>query len=74
MEFIKLTPDKFAVEIETIVRHRRLNYIDAVTFFCSCRGLDVLDITPFINSVIKYKIRLDAERLNLIKATSKLPI
>lgn len=69
-----LTPNKFAEEIEKVVRETNLNYIQAIIFYCDKYGLDIEAIPDLINSTIKSKIQLNAEDLHLLPRSSKLPI
>ena len=71
-----LTPQKFAMEIETIVAGGDFNYIDAIVHYCDSNNLEIESITKLISKPLKEKLKWDATRLNFMKATSKakLPI
>ena len=71
-----LTPTKFALEIEGIVAKEKMNYIDAICFYCETNELDVESITKLISKPLKERLKWDAIRLNFMKKTSraKLPI
>ena len=71
-----LTPTKFALEIESIVAKEKMNYIDAICFYCETNELDVESITKLISKPLKERLKWDAIRLNFMKKTSraKLPI
>ena len=36
-----LTPIKFSYEIEKIVLHQKMNYIDAIIFYCDKESIEV---------------------------------
>ena len=71
-----LTPQKFAMEIETIVANDELNYIDAILHYCESNSLEVESITKLISKPLKERLKWDATRLNFMKRTTraKLPI
>ena len=71
-----LTPQKFAIEIEKIVSHEQLNYIDAIVHYCDINSLEVESVTKLISKPLKERLKWDAIRLNFMKKTSraKLPL
>ena len=71
-----LTPQKFAIEIEKIVAHEQLNYIDAIVHYCDINSLEVESVTKLISKPLKERLKWDAIRLNYMKKTSraKLPL
>ena len=66
-----LTPSKFALEIEKIVVEEKMNYIDAICFYCESNNIEVDSVTKLISKPLKEKLKWDATRLNFMKATSK---
>ena len=71
-----LTPQKFAIEIESIVANEELNYIDAICHYCEINGLEIESVTKLVSKPLKEKLKWDAQELNFMKKTSraKLPI
>ena len=71
-----LTPSKFALEIEKIVAEDKMNYIDAICYYCEINELEVDSITKLVSKPLKEKLKWDATRLNFMKRTSraKLPL
>ena len=71
-----LTPQKFAMEIETIVANEELNYIDAICHYCEINGLEVDSISKLVSKPLKERLKYDAINLNFMKKTSraKLPL
>jgi len=73
-----LTPIKFSYEIEKIVIREKLNYIDAIIFYCEKENIEVDSISKLITKPLKEKLKVDATRLNFMKSRgaskAKLPI
>lgn len=67
---------EFTKEIEKLVLTRKMEYIDAVIYFCEQRGLDVESAASLIrnNSKLKASIQLEAEKLNYLPKTTQLPL
>lgn len=70
------TPTDFMVEIEKIVIDKKVNYIDAVILFCEQQGMEVETAASLIkgSAKMKAKVQNDAEDLNYLPKTRKLPI
>lgn len=70
------TPTDFMIEIEKLVIEKRVNYIDAVILFCEQRGMEVETAASLIkgSAKMKAKVQNDAEDLNYLPKTRKLPI
>ena len=70
-----ITPNKFALIIEDIVRKKRISYMDAVILYCEEHGVDPSNTKGLINKTLKEKIAFEAQGLNMLKEkTAKLPI
>jgi len=71
-----LTPSKFSMEIEKIVVEEKLNYIDAICYYCETNNIEVESVTKLISKPLKERLKWDAIRLNFMKKTSraKLPL
>ena len=70
-----ITPNKFAMLVEDIVRKKRISYIDAVVLYCAENQIDPSTTTSMINKNLKEKIAYEAQGLNMLKEkTAKLPI
>ena len=70
-----ITPNKFALLIEDIVRKKRVSYIDAVVLYCTENQIDPSTTKSMINKGLKEKIAYEAQGLNMLKEkTAKLPI
>ena len=70
-----VTPNKFALLIEDIVKTKRISYIDAVVLYCEKNNIDPSTTKSMINKNLKEKIAYEAQSLNMLKEkTAKLPI
>ena len=71
-----LTPQKFAIEIESIVANEGMNYIDAICYYCEINNLEIESVTKLVSKPLKEKLIYDAQELNFMKKTSraKLPL
>ena len=67
---------KFALTIESIVKEKRISYMDAILKFCEDNEIDPSSVGSLINKSLKEKIQLEAETLNLIEksSTATLPL
>ena len=70
-----ITPNKFAIIVEDIVRKKRVSYIDAIVLYCTENHIDPSTTKSMINKNLKEKIAYEAQSLNMLKEkTAKLPI
>ena len=70
-----ITPNKFAMLVEDIVRKKRISYIDAVVLYCEKHNIDPSTTKSMINKNLKEKIAYEAQGLDMLKEkTAKLPI
>ena len=66
----------FSSEIYTMIKEHDMDFIDAVVHWCDVNRVDV----EFAASLVKtdpnilHEIQLDAEALNYLKRTARLPI
>ena len=70
-----VTPNKFALLIEDIVKTKRISYIDAVVLYCEKHNIDPSTTKSMINKNLKEKIAYEAQNLNMLKEkVAKLPL
>ena len=62
-----VTPNKFALLIEDIVKTKRISYIDAVVLYCEKHNIDPSTTKSMINKNLKEKIAYEAQGLNMLK-------
>jgi hypothetical protein len=65
---------EFSEIIEQINDHLQTGYMDAITHHCETTGLEIEVAATLITPALKAKIREEAQEINLIKKTSKLPL
>jgi hypothetical protein len=68
------TTQEFYIEIETMVS-RGFEYIDAITTYCEKRGVDIEVASSMVKALpkLKHKLQIEAENLNRIQKTARLP-
>ena len=70
-----ITPNKFALIIEDIVKSKQISYIDAVLEYCKDNEIDPSNTKSMINKTLKEKIAYEAQNLNMLKEkVAKLPL
>ena len=75
MENLNLyTSERYNAEIEEIVERTKMNYLDAILYHADENGLESETCASLINIKTKNKLREEAEILNFMPKTSKLPI
>ena len=70
----KITPKKFALIVDELVRTKHLTHMEAIIYYCEQNMLEPASVTKWIDKCLKEKIQLDAERLNYLPKTSQLPL
>jgi|TARA_B100000902_G_C27318943_1_gene923064 hypothetical protein len=68
----KITPKKFSIIIEDLVREKRLTHLEAVMYYCEKNNLEAHTITRWIDKGMREKIQFNAESLNYLPKTSSL--
>ncbi len=66
-----MCPQKFAQEIEDIVKNTQVNYIDAIVTYCEVQNIELDTISKLVSKPLKEKIKCDATELNFLKKTTK---
>ena len=70
----KITPKKFALIVDELVRTKNLTHMEAILYYCEQNMLEPESVTKWIDKCLKEKIQLDAEKLNYLPKTSQLPL
>ena len=72
---IKSTSD-FVIDIEKLVVNKNINFFDAVILYCEINNIEVETAASLVkqSTVLKSKIQYEAENLNLMRKTARLPI
>ena len=68
------TSIEFYTKIQELVEETRLSYMDAVLHYCDQNGMEPETAAQLINGKLKAQIREEAEELNFLPKTAKLPI
>ena len=68
------TANEFSLHIETIVRDKRVNYMDAVLEYCKENFLEPEDVASLINKSLKDKIEMDFRELNYLPKQATLDV
>jgi len=64
----------FSLMIEKLASELNCNRMDAILEHCKDTGLEIEVASTLISPALKAKIKEEAQELNLIKKTSKLPL
>ena len=65
---------RFMEKIENLVQRTKMTYIDAIVHYCEENKLEPETAGQMVGGKLKQNIQEEAEGLNLIQKTSKLPI
>ena len=68
------TSSEFYIKIQKLVEQTKLSYMDAVLHYCDLNGMEPETAAQLVNSKLKAQIREEAEELNFLPKTAKLPI
>jgi Phage late-transcription coactivator len=70
------TTSEFTKEIEKIVISKNIEFFEAVLLYCEMNNIEVETAASLVkqNAVLKARIQLEAENLNLMKKSARLPI
>ena len=62
-----LTPNKFALIIENMVKEKKMGYMDAILEYCKTHEIDPSNTKSMINKTLKEKVAYEAQNLNMLK-------
>lgn len=65
---------KFSMLIESMSADMKIGLMDAICHHCKETGMEIEVAATLISSALKAKIKEEAQELNLLKKSSKLPI
>ena len=58
---------EFSLKIESIVKEKRISYMDAVVLYCEENDIDIGTVSPLISKSLKEKIQVEATDLKMLK-------
>ena len=65
---------EFSDKIVEIAQETGMTMMDSIIHYCEETGLEIDVASTLISSALKSKIREEAQSLNLLKKTSRLPV
>jgi hypothetical protein len=65
---------EFSMKIMEMAEESNLSVMDAIVGYCEQTGMEIDVASTLISSALKAKLREEAQELNLLKKSSKLPI
>ena len=65
---------EFSDKIVEIAEETGMTMMDSIVHYCEETGLEIDVASTLISSALKSKIREEAQSLNLLKKTSRLPV
>jgi hypothetical protein len=65
----------FIVEIESMQSSDHVDYMDAILCYCEKHNLEIETVAKFVrnNAILKAKVQEEAENLNILEKTCRLP-
>ena len=68
------TPKTFTIEIEDIVKNKRITHMEAVLWYCEKEGIEPDAVGYLISKGLKQKIEANARDLNFLPKQAQLPV
>jgi len=64
---VKMNSKEFSLKIESIVKEKRISYMDAVVLYCEENDIDTSTVSSLISKSLKEKIQVEASNLRMLK-------
>lgn len=66
----------FASEVRSLIEEKRMEYIDAIVHWCDLNGVEVEYAASLVqrDAAMLFSIQTEAEDLNYLKKTARLPV
>jgi hypothetical protein len=58
---------EFSMKIESVVKDKKISYMDAVIWYCEQNQLDTGQVSSLLTKPLKEKIKFEATKLKLLK-------
>ena len=68
-----LSPQDFTITIEHIKKSKNMTYMDAIQYYCEQNKIEPETIGKLVQGSLKQKVREEAESLNFLPKTTKIP-
>ena len=65
---------EFSIHIEREAIRRKIGYLEMLMEYCEEKKIDTVAVASMITSSLKAKIQAEAEEMNLLKKSPKLPV
>lgn len=66
---------EFSLKIEEVVKEKKgMPYLDAILYYCDKNDIDPSTVAPMITKSLKDKLTLEAQNLNILPKTGRLPV
>ncbi len=69
-----LTSKTFSLQIENIVKEKRLTHMEAVLWYCEKEGIEPDTVSSLLSKGLKEKIEANARELNFLPRQAQLPV
>ena len=66
--------NEFSLHIESLVKEKRLSYMDAILAYCKENYLDPEDVAKLINKSLKDKLEMDFREANYLPKQAQLDV
>ena len=68
------TPKTFSMEIENVVKDKKITHMEAVLWYCNKEGIEPDTVSSLISKGLKEKIEANARELNFLPRQAQLPL
>ena len=68
------TPKIFSMEIENVVKEKKITHMEAVLWYCNKEGIEPDTVSSLISKGLKEKIEANARELNFLPRQAQLPL
>tara|TARA_Y100001951_G_C11232047_1_gene235217 strand:+ start:264 stop:482 length:219 start_codon:yes stop_codon:yes gene_type:complete len=68
------TPKIFSMEIENVVKEKKITHMEAVLWYCNKKGIEPDTVSSLISKGLKEKIEANARELNFLPRQAQLPL
>jgi hypothetical protein len=65
---------EFSMKVAEMAEESNLTIMDAIVGYCEQTGMEIDVASTLVSSALKSKLREEAQELNLLKKSAKLPI